>query len=91
MLPAAHTPPVYRIAGIPSTSTVAQPEKQPSASCQPGVGCRAGGCWRQCSRSVEVAWPQLRPLGVWQRRFRKDGGWFVRVGAHGQGRGEGGH
>jgi hypothetical protein len=61
----ARVPPVYSMAGLPSVSTVAQPLKQPSASCQPGSGLSAGGCCRQCSRSVEVAWPQDRPQDHW--------------------------
>jgi hypothetical protein len=61
--PHAHThlrkrTPVYMMIGFPSESRAAHPEKQPSASTQPGVGTRAGGRWFQCTKSVLTAWPQ---------------------------------
>lgn len=57
---AARTP-VYSSAGLPSTSTVAQPEKQPSWSRLLGVGSSATGRCSQVMRSCDFAWPQTRP------------------------------
>lgn len=45
--------------GWPSGVIMQQPEKQPSASTQPGVGTRAGGRCSQCTRSELTAWPQI--------------------------------
>lgn len=53
--------PVYRRAGRPSTSTVAQPEKQPCWSRPLGVGSSATGRCSQLIRSLDLAWPHTRP------------------------------
>jgi hypothetical protein len=53
--------PVYIMVGTPSTSTVQQPEKQPSASNSPGDGRKAGGRCSQWMRSFDTACPQTKP------------------------------
>lgn len=53
--------PVYSRAGLPSTSTVAHPLKQPCWSRPWGVGSKATGTCSQLTRSCDLAWPQTRP------------------------------
>ena len=47
--------PVYKMIGVSLSSTMQQPEKQPSASAPPGVGSKAGGMCSQCTKSELAA------------------------------------
>lgn len=41
---------VYRMVGVPSSAIMVLPDQQPWPSRPPGVGCRAMGSCRQCTR-----------------------------------------
>jgi hypothetical protein len=58
MVKGDHLTAVYRITGVPSVSTVQQPDQQPAASGASVVGCRATGSWLHLTRSMLDAWPQ---------------------------------